>query len=399
MLYCGSDECHNVQGTLGEGSSSNHALTNRKKGRNMERENKAENRIAVVTDSTAALDPELVQRLSARGNFMLVPMPVTIRTPGEPDRQLQDLTAAEVDEAIMLAHVMGQTVSTSGPAPGVFADVYDELASRGFTHVVSVHLSGELSGTVEAARIGARLSRLGSTGVSVVDSRTVAGAYGHAVVRALEVLNSASAGSSPNYPSPNYPSPEYPTPDYPSPDYPTAAQLVDYIQSVCEQSTLYFYIPTLDALRRGGRVSPALAMVGQMFQIKPIGTITEGKLAYVERPRTAARALERLVEVTVQTCREHQHAAALSSASVGSTAADPASSSLAASPRGEVVAVHHVGNAAQAVQLYEQVQQMLGESSLVHDAAASSAPEFLVSALPPVLSAHSGLGAVALVVY
>lgn len=345
----------------------------------MERENNAENRIAVVTDSAAALDPELVQRLSARGNFVLVPMPVTIRTPGAPDRQLQDLTAAEVDEAIMLAHVMGQTVSTSGPAPGVFADVYDELASRGFTHVVSVHLSGELSGTVEAARTGARLSRLGSEGVSVVDSRTVAGAYGHAVVRALEVLNSASAGASVECPSP--------------------AQLVDYIQSVCEQSTLYFYIPTLDALRRGGRVSPALAMVGQMFQIKPIGTITEGKLAYVERPRTAARALERLVEVTVQTCREHQHAAALSSASVGSTAADTASSSLAASPRGEVVAVHHVGNAAQALQLYEQVQQMLGESSLVHDAAVSSAPEFLVSALPPVLSAHSGLGAVALVVY
>ena len=396
MLYCGSDECHNVQGTLGEGSSSNHALTNRKKGRNMERENKAENRIAVVTDSAAALDPELVQRLSARGNFMLVPMPVTIRTPGEPDRQLQDLTAAEVDEAIMLAHVMGQTVSTSGPAPGVFADVYDELASRGFTHVVSVHLSGELSGTVEAARTGARLSRLGSTGVSVVDSRTVAGAYGHAVVRALEVLNSASSDF---VPSPDYLSPDYLSPDYLSSEQLSPAQLVDYIQSVCEQSTLYFYIPTLDALRRGGRVSPALAMVGQMFQIKPIGTITEGKLAYVERPRTAARALERLVEVTVQTCREHQHAAALSSASVGSTATDPASSSLAASPRGEVVAVHHVGNAAQAVQLYEQVRQMLGESSLVHDATVSSAPEFLVSALPPVLSAHSGLGAVALVVY
>lgn len=350
----------------------------------MERENNAENRIAVVTDSAAALDPQLVQRLSARGNFVLVPMPVTIRTPGEPDRQLQDLTAAEVDESIMLAHVMGQTVSTSGPAPGVFADVYDELASRGFTHVVSVHLSGELSGTVEAARTGARLSRLGSEGVSVVDSRTVAGAYGHAVVRALEVLNAASTGSSV----------EYPTPDYPSP-----AQLVDYIQSICEQSTLYFYIPTLDALRRGGRVSPALAMVGQMFQIKPIGTITEGKLAYVERPRTAARALERLVEVTVQTCREHQHAAALTSAAAPDMDSSRTSSSLKATPRGEVVAVHHVGNAAQAVQLYEQVQQMLGESSLVHEAAASSAPEFLVSALPPVLSAHSGLGAVALVVY
>lgn len=349
----------------------------------MERENNAENRIAVVTDSAAALDPQLVQRLSARGNFVLVPMPVTIRTPGEPDRQLQDLTSAEVDEAIMLAHVMGQTVSTSGPAPGVFADVYDDLASRGFTHVVSVHLSGELSGTVEAARTGARLSRLGAEGVSVVDSRTVAGAYGHAVVRALEVLNAASAGSSVEDSSPDNPSP---------------AQLVDYIKSICEQSTLYFYIPTLDALRRGGRVSPALAMVGQMFQIKPIGTITEGKLVYVERPRTAARALERLVEVTVQTCREHQHAAALTSAAAPDMDSSRAGFSLKATPRGEVVAVHHVGNAAQAVQLYEQVQQMLGESSLVHTAA-SSAPEFLVSALPPVLSAHSGLGAVALVVY
>ena len=350
----------------------------------MGHENNAENRIAVVTDSAAAIHPELVERLSARGNFVVVPMPVTIRTPGAEDRSLQGLGATEVDEAIMLAHVMGQTVSTSGPAPGVFADVYDELASRGFTHVVSVHLSGELSGTVEAARTGARLSSLGSMGVSVVDSRTVAGAYGHAVVRALEVLNSASSDF-------------VPSPDCPSPDYPTAAQLVDYIQSVCEQSTLYFYIPTLDALRRGGRVSPALAMVGQMFQIKPIGTIVEGKLAYVERPRTAARALERLVEVTMQTCREHQHAAALSSASASSTATDLVS--LIASPRGEVVAVHHVGNAAQAVQLYERVQQMLGESSLAHDAIASSAPEFLVSALPPVLSAHSGLGAVALVVY
>lgn len=351
-------------------------------------------RIAVVTDSAASLDPKLVQRLSARGNFVLVPMPVTIRTPGEPDRQLQDLTAAEVDEAIMLAHVMGQTVSTSGPAPGMFADVYDDLASRGFTHVVSVHLSGELSGTVEAARTGARLSRLGSEGVSVVDTCTVAGAYGHAVVRALEVLNSASAGSSVECPSPGYS-----TPNYPNPDYPTAAQLVDYIQSICEQSTLYFYIPTLDALRRGGRVSPALAMVGQMLQIKPIGTITEGKLTYVERPRTAARALERLVEVTVQTCRDQRHAAALTSAAAPEMNPSPAYFSLKATPRGEVVAVHHVGNAAQAVQLYEQVQQMLGESSLVHDTADSSAPEFLVSALPPVLSAHSGLGAVALVVY
>lgn len=80
LLYCGSDECHNVQETLGEASSLNHSLTNRKKGRNMGHENNAKDRIAVVTDSAAALHPELVERLSARGNFVVVPMPVTIRT-------------------------------------------------------------------------------------------------------------------------------------------------------------------------------------------------------------------------------------------------------------------------------------------------------------------------------
>ncbi len=340
----------------------NHALTNRKKGRNMGHENNVENRIAVVTDSAAAIHPELVERLSARGNFVVVPMPVTIRTPGAEDRSLQGLVAAEVDEAIMLAHVMGQTVSTSGPAPGVFADVYDELASRGFTHVVSVHLSGELSGTVESARTGARLSRLGAEGVSVVDSRTVAGAYGYAVLSALELLEEQSL------------SPE---------------QVVECVRRVCERATLYFYIPTLDALRRGGRVSPALAMVGQMFQIKPIGTISQGKLAYVERPRTAARALDRFVELTVQACREHRYAAALDA----STDAAPGTEML-----GEVVAVHHVGNAAQAVQLYERVQHLLGEGSLSRSVAINI-PEFLVSSLPPVLSAHSGLGAVAMVVY
>ena len=73
--------------------------------------------------------------------------------------------------------------------------------------------------------------------------------------------------------------------------------------------------------------------------------------------------------------------------------------------------MHHVGNAAQAVQLYERVQRLLGEGSLSHSAGASTdsasgegsvalnIPEFLVSSLPPVLSAHSGLGAVAMVVY
>ena len=106
--------------------------------------NEAGQRIAVVTDSAAAIHPELVEHLSVRGNFMLVPMPVTIRVPEGEDRSLQGLSPSDVDEAIMLAHVIGQTVSTSGPAPGVFADVYDEQAKTGYTQVGSAHHYNEL---------------------------------------------------------------------------------------------------------------------------------------------------------------------------------------------------------------------------------------------------------------
>ncbi len=88
------------------------------------------------------------------------------------------------------------------------------------------------------------------------------------------------------------------------------AQLVDYIQSVCEQSTLYFYIPTLDALRRG-TCFPGVGDGGQMFQIKPIGTIT-GQAGVCGTPPHCGAPWAPGGEVTVQTCREHQHAAASS---------------------------------------------------------------------------------------
>ena len=85
-----------------------------------------------------------------------------------------------------MAHVLGNTVHTSGPAPGVFADTYDALVDEGYEHILSIHLSGELSGTVESARVGAQLSK---ARVTVLDSRTVAGAYGHAALHAHDIAD------------------------------------------------------------------------------------------------------------------------------------------------------------------------------------------------------------------
>ena len=313
-------------------------------------------RIAVVTDSAAAITPEILKERQERGGFAVVPMPVSVQeTPARAGirstrvetktRDLTGLSPEEIDEAILMAHVLGNMIHTSGPAPGVFADTYDTLVDEGYEHILSIHLSGELSGTVESARVGAQLSK---ARVTVLDSRTVAGAYGHAALHAHDVANICD-------------SPE---------------ELAEVVTGICAETDIYFYIPTLDALRRGGRVSPALAMVGQMFQIKPIGTVADGKLTYVERPRTATRAKERLTQIIRDVCTKHQ-----------SVKKHPAAAAAQhdVRPTGHVVALHHMGN--------------LAEAKVLQDSLGAFASDAVLSSLPPVLAAHSGLGALAAVIY
>lgn len=302
-------------------------------------------RIAVVTDSAAAIAPGVARSLEETGGFAVVPMPVTVHSSGGLGRELDGMSEQKVDEAILMAHIQGETVSTSGPAPGAFAQTYRDFAAQGYTHILSVHLSGALSGTAGAARAGARLAQVP---VTVIDSRTVAGAYGYAVQRAHELAQTLT-------------------------DPHLLAQLT---RDMCADTEVFFYIPTLEALRRGGRVSPALAMVGQMFQIKPIGTVSDGKLVYVERPRTAVRAKQRLVEITQDACGTHRLAGRTRSG---------AAARCGIYPTGQVVAVHHCGNVHEA----EQLRAALG----------SVADQAITSSLPPVLAAHSGLGALAAIVY
>ena len=117
-------------------------------------------------------------------------------------------------------------------------------------------------------------------------------------------------------------------------------------------------------------------MVGQMFQIKPIGTVADGKLTYVERPRTATRAKERLTQIIRDVCTKHQ-----------SVKKHPAAAAAqhGVRPTGHVVALHHMGNFA--------------EAKAVQDSLGAFASDAVLSSLPPVLAAHSGLGALAAVIY
>lgn len=299
--------------------------------------------IALVTDSSAALPAATLEQLKAEGGFSLVELPVTVG-----DRALNDLPTDQIDAAIALAHVQGEQVLTSGVAPGTLVDAYEHLAAQGYTAIISVHLSGELSGTCDAARLAAQLV---DVPVVVVDSLNLAMGLGEPVLRLHRLLAREQ----------------------------DLEQATAVAEELCASVELFFFIPTLDALKRGGRVSPALAMVGQMFQIRPVATVLDGKLHYVERPRTTAKAIERLAALTEQASSER----------AGELPLDvPLKDREAANllrRQGQVVAIHYSGNEEQA----REFQKTLG----------SIASGAVLTPLPPVLSAHAGLGALAAVIF
>src|SRR3954471_5918085 len=133
--------------------------------------------VAIVTDSTASLPPEL----AAERGIVVVPLQVvigaTVYDEGS-DGATPDLVAAALKE--------WRPVSTSRPGPASLLEVYERAAAAGATEIVSVHLSGDMSGTFESAQLAARDAPVP---VRVVDSRQVGIATGFAVLAAADVLD------------------------------------------------------------------------------------------------------------------------------------------------------------------------------------------------------------------
>mgnify|MGYP001005540921 CR=1 FL=1 len=130
--------------------------------------------VAIVSDSTGYLTPELTPP-----GLTIVPVAVILE--GTSYDEGTEISVAEVADALRRK----AAVSTSRPAPARFAEEYTALAEQGFDRIVSVHLSGDMSGTYDSARMAARDA---AVPVTVVDSRTVGTALGFAARSAAQVV-------------------------------------------------------------------------------------------------------------------------------------------------------------------------------------------------------------------
>ncbi|MET3950262.1 DegV family protein [Arthrobacter sp. UYEF36] len=282
-------------------------------------------RTAVVTDSAAALPADWVRAVSADGRLTVVPMPVMVGA------EIYGEGEDDIAETIALALASGRPVKTSRPSPGQFEHAYLAAQHGGFESVVSLHISGELSGTVDSARLAAARVDIP---VEVLDSRTVGMAQGMAVQSAVAAAAEGAA----------------------------AADVRGVAEHELARTKVYFYVPSLEQLRRGGRIGAAASLWGTMFSIKPILAVEDGKVVPLEKVRSAAKAIARLQEIVV--------------------------ADAAGRPAGQArLAVHHFGNPAEAEQLASQLAEAVPGCAPVQ-----------ISALPAVLAAHAGLGVLAVIV-
>ncbi len=215
--------------------------------------------VAVVTDTTHYLPPEVVRRHGIHEVSLYV------NWNGRTDREA-DLT--DLDAFYDAMRSAAELPSTSQPSVGDFLTVFEPLVERG-DDVLSIHLSGAISGTVRAAE-QARDTLLeqgvAPERISVLDSRT--GAAGHGLM-AVAADNAAKAGAG-------------------------AQEAADAAVRLGERMTILFAVDTLEYLRRGGRIGAAQAFLGSALKIKPILSI-DSEITPVERVRTQGRAIDRLV--------------------------------------------------------------------------------------------------------
>jgi DegV family protein with EDD domain len=204
---------------------------------------------AIVVDSTADF-PEAPQRFA---NWRVVPLYVRFG-----DESYRDYVELDPEGFYTRLRTATETPSTSQPTPGDFLAVYEELA--GYERILSLHIAGKLSGTIESARAAARL--LGDDRVQTLDSQSASAAIamlGLAVQRRLE------RGTSDD-------------------------EVDGLVERYRRNSGLLFTVDTLEYLARGGRIGRARAWAGELLNIKPILTIKDGEVVPVKRVRGNRKA-------------------------------------------------------------------------------------------------------------
>lgn len=227
----------------------------------------SQQRVTVVTDSTSYLPAGLAEQLGVRV------VALQVRLGDRTGLEGIDVSPADVTAALR-ARV---PVTTSRPSPAEFVEEYRQALAGGAESVVSLHLSAELSGTCDSARLAAaELGGDDEARIRVIDSRSAAMALGFGV---LAAARAAAGGGS-------------------------VAEVERQARASLDSTRALFYVDSLEWLHRGGRIGAAAARFGTALAVKPLLHLSDGRIVPLEKVRTTSKAIARLVQLAVTAAAE-----------------------------------------------------------------------------------------------
>jgi len=219
-----------------------------------------ENKIAVVLDSTTTLPHGYLSELETRT------APAIIIWEGE---ELLDGVDIQPDEFYARLAVAKEMPSTSQATPVMFKGIFDELVGKGY-EILAVTISSKLSGMYTSA-VQAKHA-LENARIEVVDSLTGTMTIGLSLGRMLEALKSGAG----------------------------LEKCRQVLEDALANTGVLLTVETLDFLHRGGRIGGAQKFLGSALQLKPILEVTNGAFEGLEKVRTRGKALDRLVDLTIE---------------------------------------------------------------------------------------------------
>lgn len=220
-------------------------------------------RVRLVTDTTACLPPEFLTKHAIEN------VPQVILFGEESFLEEVEISRSEFIRRLRVSPVLPKTAA---PPPGEFVKAFTRQLEHADT-ILCIHPSTEVSGTVRSAQT-ARDDSFPHADIRILDTRTVGGNLASMVVQAAAWVD----------------------------DGLTADEIISRLEDMIPRGRLYFLVPTLEYLHRGGRIGGASALVGSALQIKPILQLLDGRVEALERVRTQQRARLRLVELVREQC-------------------------------------------------------------------------------------------------
>ena len=216
--------------------------------------------IKIVTDSTSDVSEDLIAQLG------IAVAPAILEIDGK--TYLDNVTLSR-EQFYRDLPSYRDFPKTAAAAVATFTDLYRAAKHDGADEVISIHLSGKLSGMVNAARIAATEMKDEGFTVHVIDSGSVSMGMGWQCIIAAQMAQQGAEVST----------------------------ILQRLSDLASRTVIYLLFDTLKYLRKGGRVSALTAGVGDLMQIKLLLEIKEGALNQLDRVRLRARGLDRLVDL------------------------------------------------------------------------------------------------------